>query len=212
MSWNSTFPKQSGSNQPLMEETFLYEDFLYRLCCPLSENVVVWYVWLSLSSPWSDMYKYDTVCGKLVFDFKLPLNNKDDSYLLHFDGSLWCETCFTSASSGSNLLPPSLGSYSFSDSYKSSSTLAILPSSITVLLSVQKIYCGCSNRHLWQFFTLIFRSSQRPGHGSHPCWMSWKNLDKDNLLQPSSASTRESENCWPGLWLPWIICCNSGYS
>ena len=42
--------------------------------------------------------------------------------------------------------------------------------------------------------------------------MSWPALVKGNLLQPSSASTRESENCWPGLWLPWIICCNSGYS
>ena len=35
--------------------------------------------------------------------------------------------------------------------------------------------------------------------------MSWQNLDKGNLLQPSSAYTRESENCWPGLWLPWIM-------
>ena len=35
------------------------------------------------------------------------------------------------------------------------------------------------------------------------------NLDQGNLLQPSSASTRESENCLPGLSFPWIICCNS---
>ena len=38
-------------------------------------------------------------------------------------------------------------------------------------------------------------------HGGHNCWMSWPALDKENLLQPSLASTRESENSWPGLWL-----------
>ena len=58
--------------------------------------------------------------------------------------------------------------------------------------------------------TRKIRSSQSPGHGIHFCWMCWQNLDQGSLLQPSSASTRESENCWPGLWLPWVICCNSG--
>ena len=38
-------------------------------------------------------------------------------------------------------------------------------------------------------------------HGSHHCWMIWLALDKENLLQPSSASTRECENSWPELWL-----------
>ena len=42
-------------------------------------------------------------------------------------------------------------------------------------------------------------------HGSHHCWMSWPALDKGNLFQPSSASTRESEKSWPGLWLPWLL-------
>ena len=38
-------------------------------------------------------------------------------------------------------------------------------------------------------------------HKSQHCWMSWPALDKGNLLQPSSASTRERGNSWPGLWL-----------
>ena len=80
----------------------------------------------------------------------------------------------------------------------------------TVLLSVKRICHCCSNRHLGQSLTQNIRSSQSPGHGSHPCWMSWQNMDKGNLLLPSSTST--SEKCWPGLWFPWIICCNSGYS
>ena len=32
--------------------------------------------------------------------------------------------------------------------------------------------------------------------------MSWPTLDKENLPQPSSASTLVSENSWPALWLP----------
>ena len=80
----------------------------------------------------------------------------------------------------------------------------------TVLLSVKRICHCCSNRHLGQSLTQNIRSSQSPGHGSHPCWMSWQSMDKGNLLLPSSTST--SEKCWPGLWFPWIICCNSGYS
>ena len=42
-------------------------------------------------------------------------------------------------------------------------------------------------------------------HGGHHCWMSWPALDKGNLLQPSSASTRESENSWPKLWPPCFL-------
>ena len=42
-------------------------------------------------------------------------------------------------------------------------------------------------------------------HGSHHFWISWKFLDKVNLLQPSSVSTRESENSWTGLWLTCLI-------
>ena len=37
------------------------------------------------------------------------------------------------------------------------------------------------------------------------CWMSWPALNKGNLLQPSSASTRESENSWQGLWLQCLL-------
>ena len=42
-------------------------------------------------------------------------------------------------------------------------------------------------------------------HGSHHCWMSKPALDKGNLLQPSLASTKESENMWQGLWLPCLL-------
>ena len=51
---------------------------------------------------------------------------------------------------------------------------------------------------------LIEQAAQKL-HGSHQCWISWPALDKRNLLQPSSASTRESENSWPGLWLPCLL-------
>ena len=34
----------------------------------------------------------------------------------------------------------------------------------------------------------------------------------DGSLPSTSASTSESENCGPGLWLPWIMCWNSGHS
>ena len=37
------------------------------------------------------------------------------------------------------------------------------------------------------------------------CWMSWLSLNKGNLLQPFSASTRESENSWLGLRLPCLL-------
>ena len=63
----------------------------------------------------------------------------------------------------------------------------------------------------WQAFREVSYSEyqiiSKPWAWKPPCWMCWQNIDKGNLLQPSSASTRESENCWPGLWLPLIICC-----
>ena len=67
-----------------------------------------------------------------------------------------------------------------------------------VLLSVKRICCCYSNRHLEQSLTRNIRSAQNRGHGSHSCWMSWQNLDKGSLFQPSLASTRESKNCWSG--------------
>ena len=42
-------------------------------------------------------------------------------------------------------------------------------------------------------------------YGSHHCWMSRPALDEGNLHKPSLASTRESENSWPGLWLPCLL-------
>ena len=39
-------------------------------------------------------------------------------------------------------------------------------------------------------------------HWSHHYWTSWPALDKEIVLQPSTASNRESENNWPGLWPP----------
>ena len=42
-------------------------------------------------------------------------------------------------------------------------------------------------------------------HGGHHCWMSWPALDKENLLQPFLASTRESKNSWPGRWFPCLF-------
>ena len=83
---------------------------------------------------------------------------------------------------------------------------------ITVLLSGKRICRCCSNRHLGHPHACNIRSSQSPGHRSNPSCMSLKKLEKGNLLQPSPVSTRESENCWPGLGLPWIICCNCEYS
>ena len=152
------------------------------------------------------------MCSKLICDLKLPLNKKDGSHLLYFGRYSWCETCFAFASSESHLLPPSLGSYFLFWLLKqlfNISNPTVFDHCAPVGL---KIYRCCSNRHLWQSFTRIFRSSLCPGHGSHPWRIFWQSLDKENLLKPFSASTRESENCWPGLCLPWIICYNSRYS
>ena len=62
----------------------------------------------------------DPVCDKFICYLKLPLNEKEDSHLLHFDRSSWYGTCCTSASSESDVLPLSIGSYSSSDSCDSS--------------------------------------------------------------------------------------------
>ena len=65
---------------------------------------------------------------------------------------------------------------------------------------------GC---HLLFFFInkmLIICCFLKPfPYGIHPYWTSPIFLDKVNLLQPSSALTRESENCWPGLWFPLLF-------
>ena len=72
------------------------------------------------------------------------------------------------------------------------------------------IYCFCEftmrlNCKLFSFSKLHWDWAIKKLHGSHHCWMSWPALDKGNLLQPSSASTRESENSWPGLWLSCLL-------
>ena len=41
--------------------------------------------------------------------------------------------------------------------------------------------------------------------GSHYKWTSWLALDKERVLQPFTASTRVSENGWPGLWPPCFL-------
>ena len=83
----------------------------------------------------------------------------------------------------------------------------------TVLHLVNRICRCCSKRHLGHTLTWNFRSSHHgPQHGSHSCWTKWPALDRGNLLQPSSASSSESENCCPELWLLWIMCWNSGHS
>ena len=81
-----------------------------------------------------------------------------------------------------------------------------LEQKVTLCSCRSKESAAVAFRHLGQSRTWNIRSSQSPWHGSYSCWMSWPALDEGNLLQPSSASTMESENCWPGLWLPWIIC------
>ena len=77
-------------------------------------------------------------------------------------------------------------------------------SPITVLLLQQQAFRAIS------YFE--YQIISKPWACKPPLLMSWPALDKGNLLQQSSASTRESENCWPRLWLPWIRCGNSGYS
>ena len=60
----------------------------------------------------------------------------------------------------------------------------------------------------WKFFSLSKLHGDwaiQKVRGSHHCWMSWPALDKGNLLQQSSASTKERENSWPGLWLPCLL-------
>ena len=48
-------------------------------------------------------------------------------------------------------------------------------------------------------------SCVRLSHLRLHCWNSWQALDKDNVLQASWASTRESEIIRPGLLPPWSL-------
>ena len=66
---------------------------------------------------------------------------------------------------------------------------------------VRKIFTMRLNSKVFSLSKLYWYWAIQKLHGSHHSWMSWPALDKGNLLKPSSASTRESENSWPGLWL-----------
>ena len=66
-----------------------------------------------------------------------------------------------------------------------------------------EVYRVITMRLNWKLFSLSKLHEDwaiQKLHGSHHSWMSWPLLDKGNLLQPSSVSTRESENSWTGLW------------
>ena len=63
----------------------------------------------------------------------------------------------------------------------------------------------CLNWEFFSFTKLHGDWSIQKLHGSHHCLMSWPASDKGNMIQPSSASTKESENIWLGLWLSCLL-------